>query len=194
MAEVMKFDESVMVVDVAFLNRVIEDLRRNFSQILKRGLGMIDLSELVSYIALDAGLLPDSENRIQVLLIYDDLSERISYTQPSDVATELNDVAFQSGLGEFSFYAFHPEGFAGTDDFLIESIKVVLAEKTVKRLWVVAELSEKIRELQDTFKKEGADKDILFFCMSEPSLQSLKWELLGYPVMKALGIRSDELN
>lgn len=196
MEEAMKFEESVMWVDVAFLNRVIEDLKRNFSRMLKRELRVIDFSDLVAYIALDAGLSSDPQNKVQVLLIHDDLSERIVHTQPALVEKELNNVAFKSGLGEFSFYAFRSEGFVSKEDFLIESAKVVLAEKEVKQFWIVAEPDRKAYEALQAIldSEEARSKKMLSFCMSEPSLKTVKWELLGYPVMQALGIRSDELD
>ncbi len=194
MAEAMKFDESVMLVDVAFLNHVIEDLRRNFSRMLMRDLKRIDLSELISFIALDAGLKPDAENKIQVLLIYDDLSAKIVYSDPGDVEKELNNVAFQSDLGEFSFYSFCPEGLVSIAELLTESAKIAFSEKEVQRLWIVADDTQNESLWKDILPQEETDKEILVFSMSDPVGKKYRQELLGYPVMQALGIRSDEVN
>lgn len=191
----MKFAKSVMLIDVAFLNSVISDLRSHFSRILGRELQTIDLSALVSYIALDAGISQEALQQIQVLLIYDDLSAKILYTQPSDVENELNDVAFRNELGEFSFYSFRPEQFISVSDFFAESFRIIASDKNVCKLWTVGELSEQILEDGAISKGFLSSKEIVMFRMSEPAAtENFRWELLGYPVMRALGIRGDELS
>ncbi len=191
----MKFSETVMLIDTSFLHSVISDLEKNFSRMLGRDLDKVDLQTLVSYIALDAGLTPDADNKVQVLFIYDDLSAHLPHSFPSDVENELNNVAFRNELGEFSFHAFRTEGFAEREAFFVESAKVILSEKEPQRVWVIAELSEKEADLHEILRKERSEKAITLFRMSEPLQDnSLKWELLGYPVMRALGIRGDELN
>ncbi len=193
--ENMKFAESVMLIDVAFLNSVISDLRSHFSRVLGRELQTIDLSALVTYIALDAGVSQEALQQIQVLLIYDDLSAMIPYTEPSDVENKLNNVAFRNELGEFSFYAFRPEQFVSRDEFFEESFRIIASDKDVCKLWVIGELSNQVLENAAISEELLSSKEIVMFRMSEPdATENLRWELLGYPVMRALGIRGDELS
>ena len=56
MDEKIKLPEIVMLVDAAFLNFIVSDLKRYFENVLNRPLQEIDLSLLTTYLALDAGI------------------------------------------------------------------------------------------------------------------------------------------
>ena len=49
MDEKIKFSSNVILIDAAFLNLVITDLKKYFERTLKRELQEIDLSELITY-------------------------------------------------------------------------------------------------------------------------------------------------
>lgn len=67
MAEDVKFAENVILVDVAYFNDVVKDLKRYFELQLGRPLQNIYVEEWASYLALDSGVR-DKENNIGVLL------------------------------------------------------------------------------------------------------------------------------
>lgn len=52
----IKLSETVMVIDVAYLNFVINDLRKYFEPLLGRSLQTVDLALFTMYLAMDAGL------------------------------------------------------------------------------------------------------------------------------------------
>ena len=56
----IKLPEIVMLIDAAFLNYVVSDLKSYFEKILNRPLREIDLSLLTTYLALDAGIIEGS--------------------------------------------------------------------------------------------------------------------------------------
>ena len=89
MDEKIKFPSNVILIDAAFLNLVITDLKKYFERTLKRELQEIDLSELITYLALDSGIT-EGENQVQILVVYDKNSVRLSNCVPSDLSTELN--------------------------------------------------------------------------------------------------------
>lgn len=66
MDEKIKFPSNVVLIDAAFLNLVVTDLKKYFEKTLMRELQEIDLSELVTYIVLDAGMAV-GDNQIQIL-------------------------------------------------------------------------------------------------------------------------------
>ena len=136
MANEMNFAETVMLIDVAYLDRVCGDLKKHFTAVLGRELPKADLPVLMECLALDAGL-QFGENNVQILLVYDKESEKMSTCQPGDLREELNNVAFKSHLGEFAFYSFEPSDMAGRDELFLESLKVVADAKDVKRLIAV---------------------------------------------------------
>ena len=98
----IKLSETVMVIDVAYLNFVINDLRKYFEPLLGRSLQTVDLALFTMYLAMDAGL-KGSDNDVQVLLVYDKQSGKLEHCLPSDLKNELDGVAFKASLGEFSF-------------------------------------------------------------------------------------------
>lgn len=187
-----KFTGTVILVDVSFLNFVIEDLRMNFEKMLKRNLQDVELDKLFTYIALDAGLR-EGHNEIQVLMIYDESSEQLRYCRPSDLKKELNDTAFRNSIGEFSFFSFQPEKMATLEELYLESLKLVADAKEIEKLIVISfneEYGIKVNEILN--KVDG--KEIIQFRMNEPEYPvTYRWEVLAYPVMQALGIRGEEL-
>ena len=99
MDEKIKFPSNVLLIDAAFLNLVVTDLKKYFEKTLMRELQEIDLSELVTYIVLDAGMVV-GDNQIQILMVYDKDSAQLSNCRPSDLSAELNGVAFKTS-GEY---------------------------------------------------------------------------------------------
>ncbi len=189
----VKFSKTVMLVDAAFLNFVITDIKKNFERMLHHPLQDADLSELFVYLALDAGLTT-GKNEVQVLLIYDEDSATLSHCHPSGVAEELNGTAFRdSALGEFSFYSFQPEGMASLEDLYLESLTLLAGAKEVKKL-VVISFNEEYGDKVSAILNKAEGKEIVQFRMNEPGKETdYSWEILAYPVMQALGIRGEEL-
>ena len=192
MEKYAKLSDTVMLIDAAFLNFVVSDVKKNFERMLGRSLKDIDLSELVSYFALDAGV-GEGENNIQVLFIYDEESQKLLHCHPSDLAKELNDTAFKNYLGEFAFNSFQPEQLTTLDELYLESLKVIADAKEVKRLLIISFNEEYGEKVHDVLKKtEG--KEIVQLRMNEPEYHvDYRWEILAYPIMQALGIRGEEL-
>ncbi len=52
----IKLSETVVLIDAAFLNFVITDMKGYFEETLRRSLQEIDLSILTTYLTLDAGI------------------------------------------------------------------------------------------------------------------------------------------
>lgn len=193
MEQKAQFNETVMLIDASFLNFVVNDIKKAFEGMLNRPLQTVDLSELMTYLALDAGVV-EGEKQIQVILIYDKDCTKLVNCNPSGLEKELNDTAFKNQFGEFCFNSFQPEDMATLEQLYLESLKVVGEAKTVKRLILVSN-NELYGEKVMNSLPEREDMEVIQFRMNEPERQiSTHWELLIYPVMQALGIRGDELD
>lgn len=193
MEQKAQFNETVMLIDASFLNFVVNDIKKAFEGMLNRPLQTVDLSELMTYLALDAGVA-EGEKQIQVILIYDKDCTKLVNCNPSGLEKELNDTAFKNQFGEFCFNSFQPEDMATLEQLYLESLKVVGEAKTVKRLILVSN-NELYGEKVMNSLPEREDLEVIQFRMNEPERQiSTHWELLIYPVMQALGIRGDELD
>ena len=193
MDEKIKFPSNVVQIDAAFLNLVVTDLKKYFEKTLMRELQEIDLSELVTYIVLDAGMAV-GDNQIQILMVYDKDSAQLSNCRPSDLSAELNGVAFKSQFGEFSFASVPCEEMVSREELYLDLLSIVLDSADVERLILVSfneEYGDKVMERLKGVK----NKETIQFRMNEPeeSIEGYQWEMLAYPVMQALGIRGEEL-
>lgn len=197
----IKLSETVMVLDVAYLNFVISDLKKYFEPLLKRSLQPIDLALFTMYLAMDAGIT-EGENDVQILLVYDEQSYKLQHCVPSDLKGELDGVAFKSPFGEFSFLAVPSEGFVSRGELYLDLLQIVLTSEEVKRLIIAPFNEEYGEEVEKTLKEfmdkvvtdQNSAKEIVYFRMEEPSSPvEYRWEMLGYPLMSALGIKSEEL-
>lgn len=193
MTNEMKFAETVILIDAAYVDRVAVDLSRHFGEVVGRKLPKADLPVLLECLSLDGGILL-GENIIQVLFIYDKESRRMDAFQPSDLEKELNNVAFRSQLGEYTLYSFEPSDMAAREELFLESLKIVADAKEVKRMIVVPaeeEYGDKVPAILN--KVEGKEK-MTVFGMNPPEKEvSYQWEMLGFGVLQSLGIKADEL-
>ena len=78
----IKLAETVVLIDAAFLNFVITDIKGYFEETLHRSLQEIDLSMLTTYITLDAGIT-EGKNEVQFLFVYDKESRHLQHCQRS---------------------------------------------------------------------------------------------------------------
>ena len=63
----IKLSETVVLIDAAFLNFVITDMKGYFEDTLQRSLQEIDLSILTTYLTLDAGITEQHRHHIPKL-------------------------------------------------------------------------------------------------------------------------------
>ena len=69
MTNEIKFADTVILVDVAYVDRVAGDLSKHFGDVVGRKLPKADLPVLLECLSLDSGI-PLGENAVQVLFIY----------------------------------------------------------------------------------------------------------------------------
>ena len=189
----LKFAEKVILIDASYINKVTGDLSTHFSQMIGRELPKADLPIFLECVAMDAAVQP-GENVLQVLLVYDKEHTKMDAFNPSDLKKELNDVAFKSQLGEFQLNTFEPSDMADREAFFLEAVKLVADAKEVKHLVIVpseTEYGDKLPEILE--KVDGKDSiHVLGMNPLAPS-KAFRWEMMGYAVLQALGIRSDEI-
>ena len=189
----LKFAEKVILIDASYINKVTGDLSQHFSQMIGRELPKADLPIFLECVAMDAAIQP-GENVLQVLLVYDKEHAKMDAFNPGDLKKELNDVAFKSQLGEFQLNTFEPSDMADREAFFLEAVKLVADAKEVKHLVVVPSETEYGDKLPEIFEKVDGKESIHVLGMNPlaPS-KAFRWEMMGYAVLQALGIRSDEI-
>lgn len=192
MNDKIKLSETVMLIDVVFLNFVVTDLKKYFEHILSRQLEKIDTSMLATFLALDAGI-KEGENEVQFLFVYDNDSSKLAFCKLSDLKVQLNGVAFSSQFGEFIFAGVPCEDMVSREDLFLDLLGLVLDSADVKKLVVISSNEEYGDKVTDVLNK-AKEKEIIQFRMEEPEEKvGYRWEMLAFPLMQALGIKGDEL-
>lgn len=188
----IKLSEAVVLIDAAFLNFVIADMKGYFEKTLQRPLQDIDLSTLVTFLTLDAGISGEN-NEVQFFFIYDQESGRLQNCYPADLQNELNGVAFQSPYGEYSFASVPSEGMVSRGDLFMDLLAIVADSADVKKMMVIS-YNEEYGHKVTNFLNEVKEKEVIQFRMDEPeSVIEYKWDMLAFPIMQALGIKAEEL-
>ena len=189
----LKFAEKVILIDAIYINKVTTDLRQHFSQVIGRELPKADLPIFLECVAMDAAIQP-GDHTLQVLFVYEKGWTKMDVFNPGDLKKELNDVAFKSQLGEFQLNTFEPSDMADREAFFLESVKLVADAKEVKHLVVIPSETEYGDKLPEIFEKVDGKESIHVLGMNPPApSKHFRWEMLGYAVLQALGIRSDEI-
>lgn len=189
----LKFAEKVILIDASYINKVTGDLSQHFGQMIGRELPKADLPIFLECVAMDAAIQP-GENVLQVLLVYDNELTKMDAFNPGDLKKELNDVAFKSQLGEFQLNTFEPSDMADREAFFMEAVKLVADAKEVKHLVIVPSETEYGDKIPEILEKVDGKESIHVLGMNPlaPS-KAFSWEMMGYAVLQALGIRSDEI-
>ena len=189
----LKFAEKVILIDASYINKVTGDLSQHFGQMIGRELPKADLPIFLECVAMDAAIQP-GENVLQVLLVYDKELTKMDVFNPSDLKKELNDVAFKSQLGEFQLNTFEPSDMADREAFFLEAVKLVADAKEVKHLVIVPSETEYGDKIPEILEKVDGKESIHVLGMNPlaPS-KAFSWEMMGYAVLQALGVRSDEI-
>ena len=189
----LKFAEKVILIDASYINKVTGDLSQHFGQMIGRELPKADLPIFLECVAMDAAIQP-GENVLQVLLVYDKELTKMDAFNPGDLKKELNDVAFKSQLGEFQLNTYEPSDMADREAFFLEAVKLVADAKEVKHLVIVPSETEYGDKIPEILEKVDGKESIHVLGMNPlaPS-KAFSWEMMGYAVLQALGIRSDEI-
>lgn len=194
MSEKIKLSETVMLIDAAFLDFIVTDMRKYFSSALQRELPLADMSLLMTCLALDASV-SEGKNEIQVLLAYDAQTPKLADCVPADLKTELNGVAFSSGLGEFSFASVPSEEMVSREELFLDLLKIVSDSADVKKMIVVSHNEEYGDSVTEELDKVGDKKEVIQFRMDEPDVPlTYRWEMLAFPILQALGVKGEEMN
>lgn len=191
----VKWSENVIIVDADYVDSVAFNLTVNFERMIGRRIPKADMARWIDCVALD-GRMREGDNQTQVVLIHNKNNEKMENFAPSDYENELNGKAFKDNLGEFIISSFPVEEVVSQDDFLIDIIQTVCNQESVRRIMIVPNAEK--NELYDRMRNALRDVDdeqkyITLFAMQPMQGGNFRQEILGYSLMSALGVRSDEI-
>ena len=160
--------ENIIIADADHIDKVAFDLIVNFERMLGRRIPQADMARWIDCIALDGGLR-EGEHDTQVVLIHNKGSKSLKNFTVEELTTKA--------------------------DFLTETVEVACQQKEVKRIMVIP-ADEHYQQVATTIRRIDAanDKHITVFSMEPRQGGNFRQEILGFSLMAALGIRSDEIH
>ena len=191
-----KWSENVILIDADYADKVAFNLIVNFERMLNRPIPKAGMALWADCVSLDGGLR-EGDNQTQVVLIHSKGKQQMDNFEPSNFATDLSGKAFKDHLGEFIFDAYPvEEDLVSQGDFFIDALQMITAQKEVKRVMVIpnAEDDYIYNKVRETLRKVDDTKRITVFAMQPMPGGNFRQEILGYSLMAALGIKSDEIN
>ena len=186
-----KWSETVVLIDADYLDRVAFDFIINFERMINRPIPVGDLCHWLDCVALDGGL-QQGDNDVQAVFLHSKTKKALENLRPGDFETELNGRAFKDNIAEFTLLSFPVEEVVSPSDFYVQSLEALLESQQVKRLLLVPDMQAVGVRVQKICA-EAENKHITLFAMHPIEPQGFNHEILGYSLMSALGIRSDEL-
>ena len=190
----VRWSENVILADADYIDKVAFNLIVNFERMLGRRIPQADIARWIDCVALDGGIR-EGEHETQVVLIHQKGKLGLENFVPG-AYEDLNGKAFKDHLGEFAINAYPIEQMTDSEDFFIEVLELVTAQKEVKRVMVIPNMEDdtiynKVREALRRVDDE--DKRVTLFAMQPLSGGNYRQEILGYSLMAALGISADEI-
>lgn len=187
----MNTAENVILVDADHVDRVAFNLIVNFERMIGRRIPQADMARWIDCIALDGGVR-EGDHSTLVALLHDKQKSRLENFLPSDYA-ELDGKAFRDNLGEFTISALPVEQITTKESFIRDALETMCMQQEVKRVMVVADETVYVDLRQTLRRVDDADKRVTLFSMQPLQSGPYRQEILGFSLMSAMGIRSDEI-
>ena len=195
MNENTHWSENVIIADANYIDKVAFNLIVNFERMIGRRIPKADIAHWLDCIALDGGIR-QGDNEIQVVIIHDKETKSFENFAPSNFADELNNKAFKDSLGEFTITALPVEEIVSKLQLVNDVVGAAAIQKDVKRIMIIADAEDEATYSQLRGALQHVDDDnkrITMFAMQPMPGGNFRQEMLGYSLMSALGIRSDEI-
>ncbi len=194
----IKLSENIILADADYLDYVAFQLSVQFERMIGRRIPKADLSQWAVDVALDGGLRADGKaHETQLILVHEKQNPKMDNFTPSIYDTELNGQAFNDDkLGEFLVNAYPVGDVVSKDDYILDTVNMILGHEEVKRLMIIpnGEQGAIYEEVAGALREAPEDKHITLFAMQPMPGGNFRQEILGYSLMNALGIKSDEIN
>lgn len=195
----LRLSENFILVDADYVDRVAFNLIVNFERMLGRKMPCVDLSQWVVDVALDGGLRENGqEHETQLMLLHDEQHSQLDNFRPAHFTKELNGQAFRDAhLGEFIVNAFATGHLVDKDEYMLETLRTLLAHPEVKRIMVIpngeeGDIYDRLRHELRHFNDEG--RHVTLFAMQPMEGGNFQQENLGFSLTDALGVRPEEFN
>ena len=184
---------NVIIADADYIDSVAFDLIVNFERMLERRIQPADLAHWIDCVALDGGVREGCGDT-QVVLLHEKGREQLENFRPANYENDIHGKAFKDNLGEFSLTTVAVEELVTKDDLLLDIVRTVCADKAVQRVMAIPGEGEITDRLRLAMQQVDENKRVTIFTMQPVQGGNFRQEILGYSLMSALGISSNELH
>ena len=190
----IRWSENVILVDADYVDKVAFNLIVNFERMLGRRIPQADITRWIDCVALDGGIR-EGEHETQVILLHSAKKSQLDNFNPGKFE-ELSGKAFKDHLGEFLINAYPVEDIVGSEQHFCDMLQLVSSQKEVKRVIVIPDSEQEhiYNKVRTTLKQVDEEKRITLLAMQPMANWNFRQEILGYSLLAALGISSDEIN
>ena len=190
----IRWSENVILVDANYVDKVAFNLIVNFERMLGRRIPQADITRWIDCVALDGGIR-EGEHETQVILLHSAKKSQLDNFNPGKFE-ELSGKAFKDHLGEFLINAYPVEDIVGSEQHFCDMLQLVSSQKEVKRVIVIPDSEQEhiYNKVRATLKQVDEEKRITLLAMQPMANWNFRQEILGYSLLAALGISSDEIN
>lgn len=190
----IRWSENVILVDADYVDKVAFNLIVNFERMLGRRIPQADITRWIDCVALDGGIR-EGERETQVILLHSAKKSQLDNFNPGKFE-ELSGKAFKDHLGEFLINAYPVEDIVGSEQHFCDMLQLVSSQKEVKRVIVIPDSEQEhiYNKVRATLKQVDEEKRITLLAMQPMANWNFRQEILGYSLLAALGISSDEIN
>ena len=190
----IRWSENVMIIDADYVDKVAFNLIVNFERMLGRRIPQADIARWIDCIALDGGIRA-GEHETQVVLLHSAKKSQMDNFNPCRFE-ELSGKAFKDNLGEFLLNAYPVEDIVSCEQQFCDTLQLVCSQKDVKRVIVIPDSEQDYiyNKVRATLKDVDDEKHITLLAMQPMPHWNFRQEILGYSLLAALGISSEEIN
>lgn len=190
----IRWSENVILVDADYVDKVAFNLIVNFERMLGRRIPQADIARWIDCVALDGGLR-NGEQETQVVLLHSAQKQQMENFVPGQFE-ELSSKAFKDNLGEFLINAYPVEDIVGREQQFCDMLQFVCSQKDVKRVIIIPDSEQEsiYNKVRATLKQADDEKRITLLAMQPMANWNFRQEILGYSLLAALGISSEEIN
>ena len=190
----IRWSENVILVDADYVDKVAFNLIVNFERMLGRRIPQADITRWIDCVALDGGIR-EGEHETQVILLHSAKKSQLDNFNPGKFE-ELSGKAYKDHLGEFLINAYPVEDIVGSEQHFCDMLQLVSSQKEVKRVIVIPDSEQEhiYNKVRATLKQVDEEKRITLLAMQPMANWNFRQEILGYSLLAALGISSDEIN
>lgn len=189
----IRWSENVILVDADYVDKVAFNLIVNFERMLGRRIPQADIARWIDCIALDGGVR-EGGHETQVVLLHSAEKQMMENFNPG-IFADLSGKAFKDNLGEFLVNAYPTEDIVSSDQQFCDMLQLVCSQKDVKRVIVIPNSEQEyiFNKVRVTLKQVDDEKRITLLAMQPMPNWNFRQEILGYSLLAALGISSDEI-